>query len=464
MDCDKFESAMMDDLYGELDELTSAALKRHVASCAACAGLLEGLQATLRVASVPRVQPPADFEARILRAAFPSPVSAVSAAAAAAPQVEAPLGLQAPSVVPFGRRAARALSIAGNWAMRPQTAMAAVFLVMIGTSGLLLRGRSSRAPAGAAVTVTEEGTPAPVAAPGGPERYLVAPQAAPGSPAASVAAANTTAPLAPIAPLGGLGTLRSSGMGSGGGPSATAGQGPLAIGGPDDDTKPALGLGRATRRSVGAPAVARKSGGGATAADGPFADARGMATAPPAHDEAVAEAAPAAGGREPPPFAQPPPPPASPVVAQSAPAAPSPMATPPAAAAASPPAYPPASFDDAMSSYRARRFDDAARTFDALAATDPRADLWAARAQREGNGCGAAVARFDEVAARAPGTPVGWDAALDGGRCYRFLGNATAARARLNPLLKVPAYADRARAELAALSHAPAGSSPSTRP
>ena len=47
--------------------------------------------------------------------------------------------------------------------MRPQTAMAALFLVMIGTSVLLLRGRSSRAPATAEVTVTEQGAPAPVA-------------------------------------------------------------------------------------------------------------------------------------------------------------------------------------------------------------------------------------------------------------------------------------------------------------
>jgi hypothetical protein len=47
--------------------------------------------------------------------------------------------------------------------MRPQTAMAALFLVMIGTSVLLLRGKSSRAPATADVTVTEQGAPAPVA-------------------------------------------------------------------------------------------------------------------------------------------------------------------------------------------------------------------------------------------------------------------------------------------------------------
>jgi hypothetical protein len=141
MDCEKFESALMDELYGELDELTSAAAKRHVSGCARCSALLGGLRATRRVASLPKVEPPADLEERIL-----------DAAAAATPRT-----------VPLRGRLARAVSLAGSWAMRPQTAMAAVFLVMIGTSVLLLRGKSSRAPASAEMTVTEEGTPAPAA-------------------------------------------------------------------------------------------------------------------------------------------------------------------------------------------------------------------------------------------------------------------------------------------------------------
>jgi hypothetical protein len=143
MDCEKFESALMDELYGELDELTSAAAKRHVSGCARCSALLGGLRATRRVAALPRVEPPADLEQRIL-----------DAAAAATPKA-----------VPLRSRLARAVSLAGSWAMRPQTAMAAVFLVMIGTSVLLLRGKSSRAPASAEMTVTEEGTPAPAAPP-----------------------------------------------------------------------------------------------------------------------------------------------------------------------------------------------------------------------------------------------------------------------------------------------------------
>ena len=139
MDCEKFETALMDELYGELDELTSAAAKRHVSGCARCSALIGGLRATRRVATLPRVEPPEGLEQRIL------------AAAAAA----------TPKVVPFRGRLARAVSLGGSWAMRPQTAMAAVFLVMIGTSVLLLRGKSSRAPASAQITVTEEGTPAP---------------------------------------------------------------------------------------------------------------------------------------------------------------------------------------------------------------------------------------------------------------------------------------------------------------
>jgi len=163
MDCEKFESALMDELYGELDELTSAAAKRHVSGCARCSALLGGLRATRRVAALPRVEPPADLEQRIL-----------DAAAAATPRA-----------VPLRGRLARAVSLAGSWAMRPQTAMAAVFLVMIGTSVLLLRGKSSRAPASAEMTVTEEGTPAPAApvasvattepaSSAGPEGYVTA--------------------------------------------------------------------------------------------------------------------------------------------------------------------------------------------------------------------------------------------------------------------------------------------------
>ena len=72
MDCEKFKDAMIDELYDELDELTSAAGKRHIAGCARCAALLGGLRATRRVLSsaggVPMVDPPGNLEDRILAA------------------------------------------------------------------------------------------------------------------------------------------------------------------------------------------------------------------------------------------------------------------------------------------------------------------------------------------------------------------------------------------------------------
>ena len=36
MDCEKCEPLLLDELYGELDELTSAAVRRHVGGCARC--------------------------------------------------------------------------------------------------------------------------------------------------------------------------------------------------------------------------------------------------------------------------------------------------------------------------------------------------------------------------------------------------------------------------------------------
>ena len=141
MDCEKFESAMMDELYGELDELTSAAAKRHIASCARCATRMGGLRATRRVAALPLVEAPVGLEDRILASAR-----------------------DAQRILPLRRRVAQAVSLAGNWAMRPQTAMAAVFLVMVGTSVLMLRVKAL-GPTTASVTVTEHGTPTPFVAP-----------------------------------------------------------------------------------------------------------------------------------------------------------------------------------------------------------------------------------------------------------------------------------------------------------
>lgn len=358
MDCEKFETAMMDELYGELDELTSAAAARHIAGCARCTALLGGLRATRRVAAIPRVDPPAGLEERILAAAG-----------------------QVTTRVPLGRRIARSISIAGDWAMRPQTAMAAVFMVMLGTSLLLLRGKSSRAPASAEVRVTEQGTPAPAAS------------VASGAPEGKGSEAYGGAPIArrpaepkPAAPQVAAAT-------------------PLPDMAPDDLRR---------RSASNAQALAKDEDG--VAEDPKSAGA--FATAPP--PAAMA----GAGGAASRAFASP-------------------------AAAAEQAASP---FDAALKLYQSAHYNQAAHAFDALSAGDASANLWTARALREGKGCRSAVARFDKVAQRASGTSPGWDALLEGALCYRSNGDYGNARVRLNALLSVDSHKDRARAELDWLS------------
>jgi hypothetical protein len=180
MDCEKFEATMLDELYGELDELTLAASKRHMGGCARCAAMMAGLKATRRVITLPVLAASEGFEDRIL--------SAVRAAEASPkPKLEL----------------AKVISMAGRWAMRPQTAMAAVFLLMVGTSSVLLSRKAPKSSADAAsasYTVTENGAPGPYAA-SPSEDQKVDPRAA--------ASAHGTAPMdwaappaaAPAAPM-----------------------------------------------------------------------------------------------------------------------------------------------------------------------------------------------------------------------------------------------------------------------
>lgn len=351
MDCEKFESAMMDELYGELDEVTSAAVKRHVAGCSRCAALIEGLRATRRVAAVPLVDVPTGLEDRILAATR-----------------------EAAKVVPLRRRVARAISLAGNWAMRPQTAMAAVFLVMIGTSVLLLRGKSARAPASSDVIVTEQGSPAP-------------------APVASVVAATPMAP--PAAYFGSA-------------PAASIATRSETV---RDESQARAPVVHATPPQAVAQTLAPKDD-----LDGVAMNASGFAAAAPT--AAPQGALGGAGGGE---------------MARGA-AAEKKGST--------------AAFDAAVQAFQAGRWAEAQKAFDALAPSDPNADLWAARSVREGQGCRNALVRFDRVARRAAGTPVGWDALLEGALCYRAIGDFGNARTRLTALLGVDSHKDRAQAEL----------------
>lgn len=137
MDCEKFDQVVMDALYGELDELTSAALRRHVDACVRCSEAWNGLRSTREGASFPLEEPSADLESRILAAA-----------------------LVAQRKTPWHRQILRGLAWAGSHAMRPQFAMAALFFLVIGSSLLLLRAKPGTVGT-SPVSVTERGVPTP---------------------------------------------------------------------------------------------------------------------------------------------------------------------------------------------------------------------------------------------------------------------------------------------------------------
>ena len=375
MDCEKFENNLIDELYGELDELTSAAMKRHAAGCSRCAGMLGGLSATRKVAVLPMEEPSPELEDRILAAAR-----------------------EAQKVVPFAARLSRVVSRAGAWAMRPQTAMAAVFLLAIGSSFVLMQSRNS-SPRTASLSVHDEGSPEP----------MTAASAAPFDPRAAAAAHGTEEQK--------RGAARST----------TPLDMPLASALAMDDTE------QGARKARDEKDLAATRGdldglldkGSYASNAGPAGGAPIAAAPPPAATSTAGFGGGGSGST--------------------------------GAAVQDQRAYPSGgtSFDAAMASYKAGRYDEAVRLFDAMGAADSNAALWAARSVREGSGCAAAVGRFDQVSQRAGSSAAGNDATFDAGHCYRVMGNTEAARVRLSKLLGVQAYATRAQEELDAM--APSG-------
>lgn len=171
MDCEKFDQHVIDALYDELDELTHAALRRHVEGCSRCAGIFSGLRATRDVGVLPLEEPSDELEARILDAVA-----------------------IAQRKTPWPRKLLRGLAWAGSHAMRPQLAMAALFFLVIGSSLLLLRAKPGTI--GVPVRVTENGMPTPeqVEAPSTLTVATPPPIAAAPAAAAPAAAAATAAP------------------------------------------------------------------------------------------------------------------------------------------------------------------------------------------------------------------------------------------------------------------------------
>lgn len=317
MDCEKFDSLIIDELYGELDELTSAAMKRHASGCSECAEKLRGLKATREQLALPEPEMPADLEERIFAATN-----------------------EARKVVPITAsrsRFSRAVSLAGTWAMRPQTAMAALFLLMIGSSAVLLRSRQPKD--SVALTVTQEGAPSPAAA--APEEK---------SEFETKSAQNAHGPAGAAQPVAAATEPPHPGKAS-----ASA----LAFNGPPAD--PELGAARNARDE------GKKGLGHTGDKDEELRGGMPAATAAPAMAPPPAAAPGAAKAR-----------------AESA----------DDLAAADP-------YQAGMAFYQARRFAEATPKLDQAASQgNGAASLWAARSVRDGSGCAAAVARFDAVAAK----------------------------------------------------------------
>lgn len=133
MDSEKFDKVVLDLLYDELDELTRASAVRHMEQSARARQIYSSLRATREVGAFPMVDPPADLEDRIL----------------AAEEL-------ARADRSFFSRLGTMVTVMAGYAMKPQLAMAALLLLMLGSSLIFLRARPG---VHERVQVTERGVP-----------------------------------------------------------------------------------------------------------------------------------------------------------------------------------------------------------------------------------------------------------------------------------------------------------------
>jgi hypothetical protein len=374
MDCEKFEANLIDELYEELDELTSAAVKRHVAGCSRCASILGGLRATRRVAVLPMVEPPVDLEDRILAAAR-----------------------NAQKVVPMRRRFSRAVSLAGAWAMRPQTAMAAVFVLMVGSS--LLFVRRGKVAANDSLTVTSQGQPV--------------------AGAAASFAANESPPVDSKAAAAAHGVPQAAGGAVAAAPAATAAPSPMASAAPQEEQ---LAYGNDREVSTLPRGKARAMAPAPNPFGGPSSDGIGGSNA------GIPGGAPAQ----------------APFPSKNEPAMPSDLDK--AAQVAQAPARPVDVFRKGGGAGGGGQTPQA----QASPATQQHAswgdDLTVAIDTERAGGCSMAASKYDQVAHDHAGTSDGDEAQYRAAECYRRMGRSDWALARYRALLTVTSYVGKANA------------------
>jgi hypothetical protein len=133
MDCERFDKTTMELLYGELDEISEAAALRHLHHCTRCREIWGHLKTTKELSDVPMEDSPSDLFDSILTAEK-----------------------RARQSLTTGERFSRAISVAAGYAMRPQVAMAAILLLVIGSSLMFIPMGPTD---GGQISVTELGTP-----------------------------------------------------------------------------------------------------------------------------------------------------------------------------------------------------------------------------------------------------------------------------------------------------------------
>ncbi len=418
MDCERLDSLAIDLIdpprageSTELDPRAQREAEEHLAACARCSSAIERLRGGLRAGAELGLEEPSSLlESRIL-----------AAAGAIKPEVS------------FSRRVVRAITTAGAWAMRPQVAMAAVLVVMVGTSVVLLRGGGL--PGAHRTKVTEEGTPVATLEPASP---AVEGQGAPAV-IGGEQKQNEEKPKAEAAPTPPAEDLqKAANKADKSADDSIVGEKELrkpATKAPAKDLDEADGDGNATLGTLGA------AGGGA----------KGKAPAQmPAPPPAAAAPAPMGGLAGPGDYEA-----KSEGAKKSAGPAPTATTTPTTAGSAS--------YDDAMSAYKEARYAVAAKGFDAAAAAGqkvPSALLYAGRSYRATGSCALALPRFQKVVSSYPSSPEAPHAAIEGGQCAKAMGDTATARTLFEKAKTYPATQKQAESELAALDKPPQASPP----
>ncbi len=130
MDCDVCNNLLLDVIYGDLDEARTAAVHRHVETCADCRAVHARLKRGHALAS--RYEPAeAPSPDDTLFAAVRASIERASAPLAPQPEVSPPADA-VPGFESHPMRVPRWFRRAGEFAMRREVAMAAVFLLMVG--------------------------------------------------------------------------------------------------------------------------------------------------------------------------------------------------------------------------------------------------------------------------------------------------------------------------------------------